>query len=179
MRWNGRFFSTCFYTGMREQEICYLAWDDVDLKKKILRVSAKPDQGFTPKTWEERDIEISRSPRRLLQGSAAYSPLGVRTVRGKRHAHIYKIVERVAARAGIRRAPAQVPRHLPHPPAPVRLRHRQCPGARRPQEHSNHPRYLGVSTQLRREAVNRLNLPDTKQGETLEKVKETEKSSTG
>ena len=35
-------------------------------------------------------------------------------------------------------------------------------------------RYLGVSTQLRREAVNRLNLPDTKQGETLEKVASSE-----
>jgi integrase/recombinase XerD len=92
---------TCCYTGMREQEICFLTWGDVDLKKKIVRVSAKPEYGFTPKTWEERDIEMSD---RLVE---AYKHLPKKsrwvfpTVGLKRHAHIYKIVERVAQKAGV------------------------------------------------------------------------------
>jgi integrase len=48
-----------FFSGMREQEICHLGWEDVDFRKKLLHVSAKPDVGFTPKTWEERTIEMS------------------------------------------------------------------------------------------------------------------------
>ncbi len=47
------------YTGLREQELCHLAWDDLDLKKKVLRVRAKHDVGFTPKPREERGNELS------------------------------------------------------------------------------------------------------------------------
>ena len=176
----GAIILTCFYTGMREQEICYLAWDDVDLKKKILRVSAKPDQGFTPKTWEEREIEMSDRLVEAFKILPRQHRWVFPSVRGKRHAHIYKIVERVAERAKITGAHP----HKFRSTFLTRLLQSGCDIAN-VQALAGHKsikttqRYLGVSTQLRREAVNRLNLPDTKQGETLEAVKETEKSSTG
>lgn len=156
---------TCCYTGMREQEICYLTWDDVDLKKKLLRVSAKTEYGFTPKTWEEREIEMSD---RLLE---AFKKLPRKcrwvfpTVSGKRHAHIYKIVERVAERAKIEGAHP----HKFRSTFLTRLLQSGCDIAN-VQALAGHKsikttqRYLGVSTQLRREAVNRLDFPETKAG---------------
>lgn len=154
---------TCCYTGMREQEICFLTWDDVDLKKKIIRVSAKPEYGFTPKTWEEREIEMSD---RLVE-SYRHLPKKARwvfpTVSLKRHAHIYKIVERVAANAGVKGAHP----HKFRATFLTRLLQSGCDIAN-VQALAGHKsikttqRYLGVSTELRREAVNRLKFPEAK-----------------
>lgn len=41
------------------------------------------------------------------------------------------------------RPPAQVPLYIPNAPAAVRLRYRQCPGARRPQVDQDHPALSG------------------------------------
>jgi integrase/recombinase XerD len=43
-------------TGFREQEVMYLFWSDVDLKLRTVRVNAKPELGFYPKRWEDREI---------------------------------------------------------------------------------------------------------------------------
>jgi len=149
------------YTGMREQEICHLAWADVDLKKKVLRVSAKPEYGFTPKTWEERQIEMSDrlvdAFKKLPRVSAWVFPTG----RGKRHAHIYKIVERVAKRAEV----AAAHPHKFRSTFLTRLLQSGCDIAN-VQALAGHKsikttqRYLGVCTELRREAVNRLHFPE-------------------
>jgi integrase len=78
---------TLCYTGMREQEICHLAWKDVDLKKKVLRVSAKPSYGFTPKTWEERRFEMSDRLVDAFKKLPRVSEWVFPTGRGKRQAH--------------------------------------------------------------------------------------------
>jgi integrase/recombinase XerD len=44
--------------GLREQEAAHLEWDDLDLKRAILHVRSKPDEGFTIKDKEERDIPL-------------------------------------------------------------------------------------------------------------------------
>ena len=156
---------TCCYTGMREQEICYLTWDDVDLKKKVVRVSAKPEYGFTPKTWEEREIEMSDRLVEALKNLPRMCRWVFPTVRGKKHAHVYKIVERVAERAKI----AGAHPHKFRSTFLTRLLQSGCDIAN-VQALAGHKsikttqRYLGVSTQLRREAVNRLNFPETKTG---------------
>ena len=153
----------CCYTGMREQEICNLAWEDVDLKKKLLRVSAKPTYGFTPKTWEERHIEISDRLGVALKKLPKDHPWVFPTVRGKRHAHIYKIVERVAGLAGVKNAHP----HKFRATFLTRLLQSGCDIAN-VQALAGHKsikttqRYLGTSTQLRREAVNRLNFAEAK-----------------
>jgi site-specific recombinase XerD len=152
---------TLLYTGLREQELCHLAWDDVDFKKKVLRVTAKPAEKFTPKTWEERDIEMSD---RLIQ-SLNLLPRKARwvfpTVGGKRHAHVYKIVEQVAETAEIQGAHP----HKFRATFLTRLLQFGCDIAN-VQALAGHrnikttQRYLGVSTALRREAVNRLDFPE-------------------
>jgi integrase len=149
-----------FFSGMREQEICHLAWDNVDFRKKLLRVAAKPDVSFTPKTWEEREIEMSDQLADTLKKLPERSRWVFPTVSGKKHAHVYKIVERVANRAKIKGAHP----HKFRSTFLTRLLQSGCDIAN-VQALAGHKsikttqRYLGVSTQLRREAVNRLKLP--------------------
>jgi integrase/recombinase XerD len=45
-------------TGMREQEIMYTYWSDVNFGASTVRVSHKPDKGWTPKAYKEREIPI-------------------------------------------------------------------------------------------------------------------------
>jgi len=155
-----------YLTGMREQELCHLEWADVDLKKKILRVSAKPDQNFTPKTWEERQIEMSDDLVKAFKDLPRTSRWVFPTVRGKRHAHVYKIVERVADNAGVKNAHP----HKFRATFLTRLLQSGCDIAN-VQALAGHKsikttqRYLGVSTELRREAVNRLKLPEVAKAE--------------
>jgi integrase len=45
-------------TGMREQEVMYTYWSDINLAASTVRVSHKPDRGWTPKAYKEREIPI-------------------------------------------------------------------------------------------------------------------------
>ena len=45
-------------TGMREQEVMYTYWSDVNFSAATVRVSHKPDRGWTPKAYKEREIPI-------------------------------------------------------------------------------------------------------------------------
>jgi integrase len=45
-------------TGMREQEVMYAHWSDVNFAASTVRVSHKPDRGWTPKAYKEREIPI-------------------------------------------------------------------------------------------------------------------------
>jgi integrase/recombinase XerD len=45
-------------TGEREQEVMYTYWSDVNLAASTVRVSHKPDRGWTPKAYKEREIPI-------------------------------------------------------------------------------------------------------------------------
>lgn len=45
-------------TGMREQEVMYTYWSDVNFVASTVRVSHKPDLNWTPKAYKEREIPI-------------------------------------------------------------------------------------------------------------------------
>jgi integrase/recombinase XerD len=45
-------------TGMREQEVMYVYWRDVNLAEHTVRVTHKPDRNWTPKGYKEREIPI-------------------------------------------------------------------------------------------------------------------------
>ena len=51
-------FEFFLMTGMREQEVMYTYWSDINLKHAIVRVTHKPDRGWTPKAYKEREIPI-------------------------------------------------------------------------------------------------------------------------
>jgi integrase/recombinase XerD len=69
-----KFFSACdatertwfeffLMTGMREQEVMFTYWRDVNLNHATVRVTHKPDRGWTPKAYKEREIPI---PKKLV-----------------------------------------------------------------------------------------------------------------
>lgn len=54
-------FQVFLCTGFREREVATLAWSDIHWKEGKLGVSAKPDHGFTPKSYEERTVPVPMS----------------------------------------------------------------------------------------------------------------------
>jgi integrase/recombinase XerD len=56
-------------TGMREQEVMYCYWSDVNLAACTVKVTHKPDRGWTPKAYKEREIPI---PARLAASLKAW-----------------------------------------------------------------------------------------------------------
>jgi integrase/recombinase XerD len=56
-------------TGMREQEVMYTYWSDVNLAQATVRVSHKPDRAWTPKAYKEREIPI---PAKLVKNLKAW-----------------------------------------------------------------------------------------------------------
>ncbi len=63
--WKRVLFEFLWMTGLREGEAQHVTWSDIDFSNQVIRVTAKPKLGFTPKTWEEREVPI---PDRLLHG---------------------------------------------------------------------------------------------------------------
>ena len=51
-------FEFFLMTGMREQEVMHAYWSDVNLKASTVKVTHKPDRGWTPKAYKEREIPI-------------------------------------------------------------------------------------------------------------------------
>ena len=49
-------FATFLMTGFREQEVMFLRWSDVNFELRTVRVTSKPELGFYPKRWEDREI---------------------------------------------------------------------------------------------------------------------------
>jgi integrase len=60
-------FSTFLLTGFREQEVVFLFWSDINLKRRTIRVTSKPHVGFSPKRWEEREVPIPVQLAKLLE----------------------------------------------------------------------------------------------------------------
>ena len=56
-------------TGMREQEVMHIYWSDINFSAAIVSVSHKPDRGWTPKAYKEREIPI---PTKLVAALKAH-----------------------------------------------------------------------------------------------------------
>jgi integrase len=72
-------FEFFLMTGMREQEVMHTYWADVDFKNHTVRVSYKPDRGWSPKTYKERTIPI---PSKLVKSLLALNPGKSKLVNG-------------------------------------------------------------------------------------------------
>jgi len=57
-------FEFFLMTGMREQEVMHTYWRDIKFSDAVVRVSHKPDLGWTPKAYKEREIPV---PAKLLR----------------------------------------------------------------------------------------------------------------
>src|SRR5712692_625159 len=51
-------------TGMREQEVMHCSWNDINLGRPTVTVRYKPEYGFSPKNYREREIPI---PEKLVK----------------------------------------------------------------------------------------------------------------
>jgi integrase len=63
-------------TGEREQEVMYTHWCDVNFAASTVRVSHKPDAGWTPKAYREREIPI---PAKLTKSLKAWKARSAKT----------------------------------------------------------------------------------------------------
>ena len=62
-------FEFFLMTGEREQEVMYTYWSDINLNRATVRVTHKPDRGWTPKAYKEREIPI---PAKLVESLKAW-----------------------------------------------------------------------------------------------------------
>jgi integrase/recombinase XerD len=53
-------FQFFLMTGMREQEVMHACWKDIKFAASTIRVSHKPDYGWTPKAYKEREIPVPK-----------------------------------------------------------------------------------------------------------------------
>jgi len=63
-------------TGIREQEVMYTYWSDVNFTASTVRVSHKPDRGWRPKVYKEREIPI---PSKLVKSLKAWKATSDKT----------------------------------------------------------------------------------------------------
>jgi site-specific recombinase XerD len=96
-------FSTFLLTGLRELEVVHLFWTDVSFELQTVRVTAKPELGFYPKRWEEREVPI---PVQLIDLLKAHTRRpGCNFVfsspKGNREYHMLDHCKAVAERAGL------------------------------------------------------------------------------
>jgi len=59
---NERVLYLCYLlTGLRDKEMRYLTWRDIDFRTQAIRVTRKPLYGFKPKNKEEREVPVPSS----------------------------------------------------------------------------------------------------------------------
>lgn len=102
---------TLLLTGLREQELCWLSWEDVDLRpgQERLWVRAKP--GFSPKDYEEREIPLPPELVEELRGLPRRTGWVFPSASGGREQHLLRRLKRLARRAGVQGATLHKFRH--------------------------------------------------------------------
>ena len=93
-------------SGLRDQEIRYLTWRDIDFRHSVVRITAKPIWGYSPKNWEERVVPVPTGIlERLKKLKARRDATPAKPVfpngRGNPDSEMDMIVKRVAQKAGL------------------------------------------------------------------------------
>jgi integrase/recombinase XerD len=65
--WERAFFALALASGLRRGELKTLHWSDLDLARRRVYVSAKPEYKFVPKDWEERSVPLGQDVVGLLK----------------------------------------------------------------------------------------------------------------
>jgi len=91
-------------SGLRDQEVRYLRWRDIDFKSHTVRVTAKTEWDFTPKNWEERAVPIpaglvERLRKLKAERDAVPAQLVFPNGRGNPDSEMDMIIKRLAQRA--------------------------------------------------------------------------------
>jgi integrase/recombinase XerD len=107
-------FSTFLLTGLREEELCYLTWGDVNVKNldnASIHVRGEGKQGFSPKDYEERAIPIPRDLAERLAGLERGKDWVFATRMGNRHTHLLRRLKAIAEAAKVTGATLHKFRH--------------------------------------------------------------------
>ena len=68
-------FEFFWMTGFRDAEVQHVTRADLDLKEHVVRVTEKPQWGFIPKNWEQREVPIPDRPVESLESLLARKDL--------------------------------------------------------------------------------------------------------
>jgi integrase/recombinase XerD len=90
-------------TGLREQEVMYTTWRNVDFTGKVISVRSKPEMGFRIKDKEERSVPV---PDSLISALAdrkkrSTSMLIFPGIHGKPDGHFLRTLQKLAFRGGL------------------------------------------------------------------------------
>src|SRR5882724_10248397 len=93
-------------SGLRDQEIRYLTWRDIDFRHSVVRITAKPIWDYSPKNWEERAVPVptgilERLKKLKARRDATPAKLVFPNGRGNPDSEMDMIVKRVAQKAGL------------------------------------------------------------------------------
>jgi integrase/recombinase XerD len=93
-------------SGLRDQEIRFLLWRDIDFRHSLVRITAKPQWGYSPKNWEERAVPLPNGILERLKAlkvrrDAVPTKLVFPSRRGNPDSGMDMIVKRLARRAGL------------------------------------------------------------------------------
>jgi hypothetical protein len=102
--WEVLFLGLFLYTGMREDEVAHLYWNNVLWQGNEIEVKDKPEWGFHPKTYETRNIKIHayllavlKEHYALRKDNGLIFPNAIANPEG----HFLDSLQRIAWRAGI------------------------------------------------------------------------------
>jgi integrase len=98
-------FEFFLMTGLREQEVMHLYWSDINFSAATVRVTHKPDRGWTPKAYKEREIPIPAKLVAVLKAHKAKANKGCNLVIPTKGCNpkldFLDCLKAVAARAGL------------------------------------------------------------------------------
>ncbi len=89
-------FATSLLTGLRKQEVYFLAWRDVSLKEATIRLTGEGKYGFSPKDYEEGAIPIRPDLLDLLKKLPRQSEWVFTNAKGGRMNHLLRRLKGVA-----------------------------------------------------------------------------------
>ncbi len=107
-------FATLLLTGLREEELCFLTWPDVEISEAndaTLRLSCEGKEGFSPKDYEERVVPIQPELVELLGKLPRRAKWVFPTKAGNRHTHLLRRLKEIAAAAKVNHATLHKFRH--------------------------------------------------------------------
>lgn len=159
-------FATFLLTGLRDEELCFLMWPDVNvenLDNATVRVSGEGKAGFSPKDYEERHIPIPRELAVMLQALPRNRKWVFPTKTGNRQTHLLRRLKEVAEAAGVSGATLHKFRHT----YATRLLESGCDivTVQRLMGHSDLDttrQYLDPDEKLKRDAASKLSLTGSK-----------------
>jgi integrase len=93
-------------SGLRDQEVRYLLWRDIDFRHSVVRITAKPQWGYSPKNWEERAVPLptgilERLKALKIRQDAVPNKLVFPNRCGNPDSEMDMIVKRIARKAGL------------------------------------------------------------------------------